>query len=861
MSSINIVFETPLLLLLLIPVLAIIVVPFLMLPKKRRRSLKKILPMAIHCVVCVLLVLVLSGIKFVRTTDDQAVLLLVDLSDSTESVQESILARADELLAEIDEKTPAGVILFGGDSLYTLKLGTESRNFEIKEVQADSTDMDSALEYAATLLPADKSGHIIIMSDGKETDGDADRTAHRLSTKGIRIDAVYFDSTDSSLAEMQLCSVTGADGAYVGDELQFFVELKSNQSGSAELTLYDNDTPVLTENCLVSEGVNNYVMNTVALSSGVHTYRTEIVPDSDTLVENNEIYTYLKVTGAPAILIIADTLTNAKTLEAVLSSDNEVTVTTAQNAPNSIFELCRYDEVILSNVHVNDLPSKYADLLETYVSTYGRSLLAVGGTDTFMYGKMEGTALEEMLPVTLSLSESAEGNSVALMLVLDCSLSMSNTSTYLSVAKQGAIKVIDAMTDNDYVGVVSFNRSAYLKSKLIPATDSNKESLTRIVSGLTTSQGTYYSEALKLAYQQLVDSDAAVKHIIFLSDGQPSDSGYTTVAKNCAAEGISVSTIGLGYSSNILESLAKTAGGRYYYVSSAKDLPNIMLTETEQVTVSSLITGSFVPVVNGNSELSDIIADATLPAVTGYLGTTLKEGAAACLITEDENPIYAVWTYGLGTVACFTSDLSAKWSADWFKDETALKVVEGMVSTTISDVHHDSSLSTDITVRGKTTDIKVKTRDGRSDITLALSLSGGNATKNYVLIQTEPGIFEVSVETSEVGLYQVIITENDSQGQLLDYLDTAFAVSYSAEYDAFTDNGRAKLENICSYSGGSIFTDMKKLAEEKVISVSRIFNPMVILINVGTIIITLLVLLAPSALVTKISPTKAIQSE
>lgn len=36
---------------------------------------------------------------------------------------------------------------------------------------------------------------------------------------------------------------------------------------------------------------------------------------------------------------------------------------------------------------------------------------------------------------------------------------------------------------------------------------------------------------------------------------------------------------------------------------------------------------------------------------------------------------------------------------------------------------------------------------------------------------------------------------------------------------------------------------------------------MVILINVGTIIITLLVLLAPSALVSKISPTKAIQSE
>ena len=37
--------------------------------------------------------------------------------------------------------------------------------------------------------------------------------------------------------------------------------------------------------------------------------------------------------------------------------------------------------------------------------------------------------------------------------------------------------------------------------------------------------------------------------------------------------------------------------------------------------------------------------------------------------------------------------------------------------------------------------------------------------------------------------------------------------------------------------------------------------PMFILINVGTIIITLLVLIGPSALVARIAPTKAIQSE
>ena len=171
---------------------------------------------------------------------------------------------------------------------------------------------------------------------------------------------------------------------------------------------------------------------------------------------------------------------------------------------------------------------------------------------------------------------------VALMLVLDCSMSMSQQSTYLQVAKQGAIKCVEAMSDNDYVGVVSFNRSAYLKSSLIEANETNKASLTRIISGLTTSQGTYYTEALEMAHEELLKSNAAVKHIIFLSDGQPSDRGYSEAVSNAAKDGITVSTIGLGYSSSILESMAESGSGRYYYVSSASDPPNIMLSETEQ---------------------------------------------------------------------------------------------------------------------------------------------------------------------------------------------------------------------------------------------------------------------------------------
>jgi len=788
-------------------------------------------------IILLLLFLILSGFKIVKNTDEKAVIILLDLSDSTESVQDDIYSHAEELLALIDEKTPVGVVMFGADTLYSVDIDSDSRKLTYGFSEGSATNIDEALEYAATLLPADRAGQIIVMSDGKETDGDAQSTAHYLSTKGIRIDAVYFDSTGLDTAEMQLCSVNVPEGAYKGDEITVDAEVKSNTVGCATLKLFDNDTLTLSEDVTVDVGVNNYFLTATASSVGTHSYKLVLETSSDTLSQNNSCFAYMKVSGAPTVLIIADTVANGKVLANLLSEENEVTTVTAPNAPKTIFDLCKYDEVILSNVDMNDLPSKYDTLLETYVGTYGRSLLTVGGTETLMYGHMEGTKLEDMLPVTLSVSEMNEGQSVALMLVLDCSMSMSNTSTYLAVAKQGAIGCIDAMTENDWVGVVSFNRSAYLKSKLIKATDSNKESLTRIVSGLTTSQGTYYTQALQMAYENLLESDADVKHIIFLSDGQPSDSGYNTVAKNCAANGITVSTIGLGYSSTILKTMAETAGGRYYYVSTAKDLPNIMLSETEQVTVSSLFTGEFVPLVNKESDLTDGLEVNPLPKITGYLGTTIKEEATALITTEDGNPVYAIGTYGIGTVACFTSDLSGKWTADWMQDETGLAIIKRMVGTTVSDVHNDSSLSAEITVRGNTTDVKVKTLENTEGTTLSLTLSYAKTSATYVLTQTEPGIYETSVVSAESGLYQTIIYQTDATGNIVDWLETAFAVSYSAEYDAFAEGGDGLLENVCSYSGGSVFSDMEKLAKAKAKSISSIFNPMVIFALISMILL------------------------
>ena len=56
---------------------------------------------------------------------------------------------------------------------------------------------------------------------------------------------------------------------------------------------------------------------------------------------------------------------------------------------------------------------------------------------------------------------------------------------------------------------------------------------------------------------------------------------------------------------------------------------------------------------------------ADLPAVEGYLGTTLRDTAELLLQTDGGDPILARWTVGDGEADAFTSDLLTDWTSAW----------------------------------------------------------------------------------------------------------------------------------------------------------------------------------------------------
>ncbi|MBR4742926.1 MAG: VWA domain-containing protein [Oscillospiraceae bacterium] len=361
-------------------------------------------------------------------------------------------------------------------------------------------------------------------------------------------------------------------------------------------------------------------------------------------------------------LIIADSEEAAEIIRPFLPEDIDMELCTPSETPVSLIDLNRYQKIVLLGVSADDLHEQFGSQLALYVEEGGH-VLAAGGEHGLSLGNMKGTAYETLLPVSFDYS-AEKGDGIALILVIDTSNSMEEPDMWgrserLSMAKQGTIRCIETLSAQDTVGIISFSAYPILRSSLVPATETQKAVLARIVSSLETNGGTMYGGALQQAERELRASDAQTQHVIFLSDGEPNDGQYIeNTIKLMAEEGITISTIAIGTSSPLLSEMASAAGGRYYLVENVDELPDIMLAETETVLADPLRLAETAVIMPGG-----IPTD--LPALHGYVGTTMKENADLMLQTETGDPLLAEWKFGSGSAAAFASDLAGDWTDQW----------------------------------------------------------------------------------------------------------------------------------------------------------------------------------------------------
>jgi hypothetical protein len=129
---------------------------------------------------------------------------------------------------------------------------------------------------------------------------------------------------------------------------------------------------------------------------------------------------------------------------------------------------------------------------------------------------------------------------------------------------------------------------------------------------------------------------------------------------------MTVSTIAVGTEADreLLRNIAVWGKGRSYEVDDPREVPQVFVKETEQSARPALSEKPFKPTVK-DASLFEGLDLRSAPELSGYTGTKLKDTANELLATDKEEPLLALWPYGLGKTAVFASDAKDRWASRW----------------------------------------------------------------------------------------------------------------------------------------------------------------------------------------------------
>ena len=726
MRNLQINFEYPWLLLLLVPAVLFTLISYFRLAKRYRKTRNRISSIVLHLLVMALSVCTLSGmmLHYEVPNDKNEILLLVDVSDTE---KESSEARDRLVKRVLDDgrhgNYKIGVVTFGFDQEYAVPLTYDVDKIYNAYLQADlpdtsATDIASALEYIQVneLFQYPETAKIILITDGKQTDREAETAIRAVTAQGTRIDVANVASAYVG-ADVYVKNVEFPEyHVNKKEECTIVVNVESNEATKVDVTMFDNGVVVDTKTEVeLVVGEQKIAFNYSFEEEGLHQINFSVAKSDDVLVENNS-YTacyYLEVYNK--LLIVERLEGESEALVEMLGKEYDVTVTLVSDTnektgmPKTVDELRAYDQVILNNIANEDMPSGFDVILESYVSNYGGGLFTIGGkkegddgkmvSNAYKESDMYGTLYQEMLPVEAIRYTPPMG----LVIIIDSSGSMGGTDnygeTYLRWAKTATLSCLNALSERDYISVLTLDD---YQSVILPMTPRTQDTVIRdaieSIDFESPTGGTVFPNTVYRAGQALLTSeyDLARKHIIMISDGATAPEDVVVCEgflKTFYEEEITFSFIGVDMTegdSNYNEMKKLTdAGHGNLIIASGSALLNDIQKELIVTKVESM---------NDDKEFNPIISDITSPLVKdlerykndkgqvdnsklavklyGYHGVRARENADVILKGEYNVPIYAQWKYGAGTVGSFMCDLQAStWSKDFVKDENGIAFI------------------------------------------------------------------------------------------------------------------------------------------------------------------------------------------
>lgn len=795
-------FEQPLLLLLLVPVGLLIYLTWrrmsLPFPRKQR-----FLILGTRLLLFTFVITALAGAAWSQPVSKQAVVFVGDISASTEAQRTFIEKWINNAIRHKKPDDQVGIVAVGRNALVEQSVRTQI-DFSQFESTPDTnyTDLAAGLRLAAAILPTESQRRIVLLSDGQQNLGDALQEAQLLQQEGIRLDVVPLPSINS--AEARIEDLTAPTELRTNERFLLHVKITSTVAQTATVRVYLDQALLFQQKQPLAVRETEITYSLLAPPPGFHTFRVTLEAPFDTILENNEAATFVNVQGPPRVLVIEGKPGEGANIVAALEATKiNVTIGTPNDIPTTLDGLANYSTVVLADVPADALGTTRMQILQAFVRDLGRGLVVSGGENSYGVGGYADTPLEQTLPVKMDIPQHKDTPSIAVVLIVE---SLESDSE-VNISKEAAKGVISLLTPRDQVGV-----SAAYGTLIVPMQHvTDKAKINKIIDSMNPDDPASYLPDLVNAEAELLKTDAKIKHVILLGDGDAFDN-YAPQVLKMANEHISVSTVATNAGSPAelytMQQIANLGRGRFYRADNPAAIPQILLQETTQAARRAIINEPFFPGIVGNHPIMTGIG--ALPQLTGYVATTPKPTAQLVLVSHQDDPVLAVWQYGLGRAVAWTSDALGEWTADWLQWSESARWWANLVTWTLPSP--ESALNANAKVVGGTGHLTVDLPPGTSVgpggqqqvqvriITPDLSQEVGT------LQPTAPQRWEGNFPAEQVGAYLLQVTwqgpsNSGSSGQLSTTI--GLVVPYSPEFRTMGTDTRF-LTLLAHAGGGSV---------------------------------------------------------
>jgi uncharacterized membrane protein len=784
---------------------------------------RQVLAIVLRCVVIIILLALLARPMLTRKSQRLTLIAVIDRSQSIPAELQQV--SQDYLSQALTHKGPrdqlAVVDVAEAASISKLPCGDiiiRQRNTTLNGQQSRLAD---GIQMAMAIAPPDTAVRLLLVSEGNETAGDLKEAARIAAANRIPIDVLPLRyEYDNEVIFKRLAAPTRARSGQTVS-LRFILNSTARARGKLLLNLNGEPVDLAPDSSEIAvpvdlePGTNVKTISMPVGTRGIHEFEAEFMPDEpwqDRIVQNNRASAITHVAGPGHVLVIdADGSTGLGLNRALQNSDIDVRYGTAADFPDNLSKLMDTDAIILVNTDCGNFTYQQQEMLCRYVTDLGGGLVMVGGAQSFGAGGWIGSPVAEILPVDLDPPQKKQLPKGALVLIMHaCEMPQGNYwGTRVAMA---AVRTLSRL---DLVGILAYNWQGEgdWVFPLSPAGD--KEAVVSAIKQMQMGDMPSLHVHLQAAYDKLKDCNAAQKHVIVISDGDP-QAPTDQLLSQCRQAGITCTGVAIfPHSPRDIDSLVRVAqltGGRFYNVKDPQQLPQIFIKEAQVVRRALILEETFSPQITYSlSEIAQGLS-AELPNLDGYVVTGPKGGLnQVVLASHQADPILATCQSGLGRCAAFTSSVDSRWASSWlqwsgfegFWEQTARWAAKPSQSS-------DCEVFAD--VQGGQVTVNVEAIDAEGKFMQFANIEGqiiapDVSTSALELTQIGPGQYHGQFQATASGSYIVNLRYKKlAEDTETHFTHTTVTIPFAPEFRDLSDNAPL-LAEVSDISGGRMILD------------------------------------------------------